>query len=240
MAITFDDGYADNHDVAMPILRRHGLCATFFIATGFLDGGRMWNDTVIECLRRSPLQVVDLADLGMPALPIGAVAERRSAIESVIQFVKFKHPRDREPLLQALHAACGRPELPHGLMLSGEQVRAMRQSGMGIGAHTVSHPILCTLPDGEAESEILRSRQTLQQLADDPIHTFAYPNGRPGRDFDERHVALARKLGFRAAVSTAAGVSRPGDDLLQLKRFTPWQPGAVRWLASLATHHASH
>ena len=55
LAITFDDGYADNHDVALPILLRHGLPATFFIATGFLDGGRMWNDTVIESIRRTPL-----------------------------------------------------------------------------------------------------------------------------------------------------------------------------------------
>ena len=51
VCITFDDGYADNHHVALPILRRHGLVATFFIATGFLDGGRMWNDTVIEAIR---------------------------------------------------------------------------------------------------------------------------------------------------------------------------------------------
>ena len=53
--ITFDDGYADNYQVALPILRRHGLTATFFVATGFLDGGRMWNDTVIESVRLTPL-----------------------------------------------------------------------------------------------------------------------------------------------------------------------------------------
>ena len=51
-AITFDDGYADNHDIALPILKKHGLPSTFFIATGFLDGGCMWNDTVIEAIRR--------------------------------------------------------------------------------------------------------------------------------------------------------------------------------------------
>ena len=54
LAITFDDGYADNATVALPILRRLGLPATFFVATGFLDGGRMWNDTVIEAVRGAP------------------------------------------------------------------------------------------------------------------------------------------------------------------------------------------
>ncbi|MFO0121490.1 MAG: polysaccharide deacetylase family protein, partial [Inhella sp.] len=42
LAITFDDGYADNASVALPLLQKHGLCATFFVSTGYLDGGRMW------------------------------------------------------------------------------------------------------------------------------------------------------------------------------------------------------
>ena len=51
LSITFDDGYRDNHDIALPILLQLGLPATFFVATGFLDGGRMFNDTVIEAVR---------------------------------------------------------------------------------------------------------------------------------------------------------------------------------------------
>src|SRR5690242_1236069 len=52
--ITFDDGYADNVEIALPILQKHGVHATFFVASGFLDGGRMWNDTVIELVRCAP------------------------------------------------------------------------------------------------------------------------------------------------------------------------------------------
>src|SRR5206468_3278604 len=63
LAITFDDGYADNLEVALPILLRHGLTATFFVSTGFLDGGRMWNDTVIEAVRRTAHQELDLRDI---------------------------------------------------------------------------------------------------------------------------------------------------------------------------------
>ena len=45
--VTFDDGYIDNVELALPILQSHGLSATFFVATGYLDGGWMWNDKVI-------------------------------------------------------------------------------------------------------------------------------------------------------------------------------------------------
>jgi len=104
---------------------------------------------------------------------------------------------------------------------------------MEIGGHTVRHPILTELPDDEAEREIAHGREALRQLTGAPVEVFAYPNGRPGRDYDARHVALVRQLGFRCAVSTAPGVVRPGDDELQWPRFTPWDNTAARWLARL-------
>ena len=64
--ITFDDGYADNAEVALPIQQKHGICATFFIASGFLDGGRISNDTVIELLRRGPGSFRDRFPFGSP------------------------------------------------------------------------------------------------------------------------------------------------------------------------------
>ena len=237
LAITFDDGYADNHDVALPILQRHGLTATFFVATGFLDGGRMWNDTVIECLRRTTADDVDLREFGLPVLPLRSAAQRRAAIDQLLPTIKYQTPAQREPLLHRLHVMCGAPPLPTDLMMRGEQVRALRLAGMGIGAHTVRHPILCSLPDAEAEREITQGREQLETLIDAPVTTFAYPNGKPGRDYDERHARMVRRLGFAAAVSTETGVSRAGDDLHQLKRYAPWDRTPLRWHARLVGHH---
>jgi len=238
LTISFDDGYADNHDVALPILHRLGLPATVFVATAFLDGGRMWNDTVIECVRRTRHASIDLAEFGLPVMPSGSAAEKRQAIDKLLPVVKYRLPEEREPLLQRLHALCGHPELPDDLMMTGEQVRALPRGGVDVGAHTVHHPILLTLPDDVALAEMQGSRQRLQELIDAPVPLFAYPNGRPGQDYDERHAGMARRLGFAAAVSTRQGVAKAGDDLFHLPRFTPWETGALRWTASLALHHA--
>lgn len=238
LTITFDDGYADNHDVALPILRGLGLPATVFVATAFLDGGRMWNDTVIECVRRTRLDRIDLAELGLPMMPCATASERRRVIDKVLPILKYHPPQEREPLLRRLESLCGSPNLPADLMMTSSQLRALPRAGVSVGAHTVHHPILSTLPDAAALAEMDNSRRRLQELQNAPVTLFAYPNGRPGQDYDQRHADMARSLGFAAAVSTRPGVAKAGDDLFNLPRFTPWEGNPLRWTASLATHHA--
>ncbi len=238
LAITFDDGYADNEELALPVLQKLGLPATFFIATGFLDGGRMWNDTVIETVRHCTRAQIDLSalGLGLDRMPLADVAQRRAAIARILPLVKYKPLAVREQVLAQLQDAAGAPTLPNNLMMRSEQVRSLHAAGMEIGGHTVHHPILTELSDIEAQQEIRRGREALQGLIDAPVLTFAYPNGIPGQDYDARHVGLVRDTGFEAAVTTAVGVSRPGDDPYQLPRFTPWDRSPSRWLLRLAAN----
>ena len=239
LVITFDDGYADNATVALPILQRHGLQATFFVATGFLDGGRMWNDTVIETLRRTRLDRVDLPAAGLSAWPLQTVAQRRAAIDRALPLIKYLSLHEREPALQDLHAALGGPALPDDLMMTSEQVLHLHRAGMEVGGHTVRHPILRAIPDEQARGEILLGRQQLQAITGDVVDSFAYPNGGPDRDYDLRHVAMVRDAGFRWAVSTAHGVVQRGDvDQYQLPRFSPWDRSAPRWALRLALQRA--
>ncbi len=239
LAITFDDGYADNHDVALPILQRHGLCATFYVSTGFLDGGRMWNDTVIETVRRCSRPALVLADVpvdglpDLPPLPLGDAVQRRAAIHALLGALKYKQPAERLCLVQAIaaHAATG---LPDNLMMRSEQVRALHEAGMLIGAHTVSHPILAVLDPMAARDEIDRSRQRLEAITGQRVAHFAYPNGVPGRDFSDQTVQIVRELGFDSAVTTGWGAARHGADLLQLPRFTPWDRSRGRFGLRLA------
>jgi peptidoglycan/xylan/chitin deacetylase (PgdA/CDA1 family) len=236
LSITFDDGYADNHDVALPILRRHGLTACFFIATGYLGGGRMFNDGVVELVRRSTLPQLPLDGLPLSipgALPLGDLPARRAAITTLIDALKYRPVAERLEFVRVLQARAGVEALPDDLMMRPDQVVALHGAGMQIGAHTVTHPILARLSAEEARAEIERSKAVLEEMLGRRVGLFAYPNGRPGTDYDADSVRLVRQAGFDAAVSTAWGSNRADTDTFQLARFTPWDRTRARFGARL-------
>ncbi len=233
LVITFDDGYADNAEIALPILQRHGLSATFFVASGFLDGGRMWNDSVIECLRACRYHSIDLEEFGLGQQALNNDTTKKTCTDALLRRIKYQSLAEREKSISQLQHRCGVAALPDDLMMRSEQVKQLHQAGMEIGGHTVNHPILLNLDPSEAEQQIAQGRDDLQSIIDGPVDVFAYPNGKPGIDFDFSHVELVKKLGFRGAVSTAPGVGQRGDDLFQLPRFTPWNQSILMWSARL-------
>lgn len=227
-AITFDDGYADNATHALPILQRHGMQATFFVATSFLDGGRMWNDSVIEAVRAFRGKALDLRDAGLGSYGLESEEQRGIAIDALLGHIKYLEPRERQDAVAHVVDVAG-ASLPDNLMMRSEQVLALRNAGMQIGAHTCSHPILEKIPDGQAQSEITNSKTSLESLLGEPVSLFAYPNGKPGVDYSARHVAMVRQAGYVAAVSTAPGAAMQTTDIHQLPRFTPWDRTRSRY-----------
>lgn len=236
LSITFDDGYADNHDIALPILARHGLSATFFVATGFLNGGRMWNDTVVESIRRTTLKFLPLESLGLTGiekLNLTSTAQRTQAIVRLLGAIKYLVPAKRDILVSTI-ARLSQAHLPDNLMMTAGQVRGLHAAGMTIGGHTVSHPILASLDETQALAEILQGQQHLEEILQTRVSLFAYPNGRPMQDYTARDAALVRRAGFDAAVSTAWGAARSDVDPFQLPRFTPWDLTRTRFGLRLA------
>jgi peptidoglycan/xylan/chitin deacetylase (PgdA/CDA1 family) len=231
--ITFDDGYADNAEIALPILLRHQVAATFFIATGFLNGGRMWNDTVIELVRRAPGQAIDARSIGLGIHSIESMAQRQSAISNLIAQLKYLPLDERLTQVNRLRDLVN-IELPGDLMMTSAQVSQLHRAGMGIGGHTVSHPILAKLPDTLARAEIAEGKLALEDIIKDQVKLFAYPNGKPGEDYRAEHVAMVKELKFEGAVSTAWGAMKKNQDLFQLPRFTPWDRSRLRFTMHMA------
>lgn len=232
VCVTFDDGYADNASVALPILRETGVPATFFIATGYLDGGRMFNDTVIETVRRLPDGPQTLGGFVDEPVKLESAADRQALIQQLVRGIKYLPPQERERRAAALAEAAG-VELPDDLMMRSRDVKALAAAGMTVGAHTVSHPILASLDAAQAREEIAESRRRLESLLGRAVTLFAYPNGRPDTDYRAEHAVQVQELGFEAAVSTAPGAATMGDDPYQLPRFTPWDRTPFRYALRL-------
>lgn len=232
LAITFDDGYVDNLTVAAPILQRLGLPATFFISTGFWNGDAMWNDRVVEAVRHTTREVIDLRERGLGRHELMTLVARRAALARLIDEIKYLETPARDRAVRFVEHAAGVAPA-RDLMLGREGLRALHRAGMTLGAHTVSHPILAREPWPAARHEIVQSRRDLESLLQTRVGLFAYPNGKCGKDYTPAHARLLAQEGFDAALTTEPGVATRDCDLMQLPRFTPWRPGVGGFMAGL-------
>lgn len=237
VCITFDDGYRSVHDAALPILREYGLPATVFIASAYVQGGKMWNDVIIETIRRLPQGLLDLRDIGLGLHPLGNLPERRQAINTLTDTAKYLAPEARQAAVQKL-AAMIVPGASTDAMLTETQIANLAQQGIEIGGHTVTHPILTILPDELARQEIVGCKQQLEHITSQPVRYFAYPNGKFGMDYDARHVQMVKDAGYLAAFSTAIGAATARHDRFEMPRSRPWRSAQLlfgmhllRWLA---------
>jgi peptidoglycan/xylan/chitin deacetylase (PgdA/CDA1 family) len=225
--ITFDDGYRDNYTNALPILKKYGVPFTVFIATDFLDGRMMWNDQVIEAVRVQN-QPLTLPELGVIDGVCASHEQKRQLLRAIIPKIKYMPSPQREELSASIAQRCGCQHM--SLMMSRDDVIALRDQGVDIGAHTRTHPILANLTQQDARREIAESREYLEALLKQRVGLFAYPNGRPGQDYLQRDRELVKELGFNAAVSTPQAVATCGDDIFALPRFTPWDQNIDKFM----------
>jgi peptidoglycan/xylan/chitin deacetylase (PgdA/CDA1 family) len=235
--ITFDDGYRSTHDLALPILSEFGLPATVFVTTGYVGSGNMWNERIFDAIRTLPYGTLDLRDAGVGIQSIRNLDDRKRALHEVTEIAKYLPPEQRLSLTQRLEAMAGGAGT-EGLMLTPDMLRAMARQNIEIGGHTVSHPILRSLEDDVARYEIEQCKRDLELLTGRPIRYFAYPNGKPGLDFDERHSDMAKEAGYEAAFTTVVGAATASDNRFMIPRSRPWDTTPMlyvlrllRWLA---------
>jgi peptidoglycan/xylan/chitin deacetylase (PgdA/CDA1 family) len=231
VCITFDDGYADNATLALPILQKFKIPATVFVASGYMNGGRMWNDTVIEAIRAFEGPLLDLSEFKMGTFHLSSESQRYETSLKLLQKVKYLSLDARAAVIEFLESVV-RP-LPHDLMLTNSQILELVGAGIEIGGHTKNHPIMATLTIDEALEELESNRADLESLISKPVEYFAYPNGKKGQDYYGEHSRLVERQGFRAAFSTDWGVSNENTNRFGLPRFTPWDRTVGRFVARL-------
>jgi peptidoglycan/xylan/chitin deacetylase (PgdA/CDA1 family) len=223
LAITFDDGYRDNLTHAAPILSRLGLPATIFLATGFIGTAEVpWVDRLAQGLKKSPLDAVRTP--WGDELDLTGVAARLHALAQTLGHFKRVSDEERHRALEALLAALGVTDQRgfKNLMLSWDDVHALRGLGFTIGAHTVNHPILSRVTPQRAWTEILGSRTMIESACGTAPRAFAYPNG-GAAEYTETVKRLVREAGFTCAVTTRFGLNTSNTDPWELRRGGPWE-----------------
>ena len=221
VCITFDDGYLDNHDTALPLLKKWAVPATFFVATGYLHGKNMWNDIVLDAFRLTSMAECDLSELGceldIEKLDLSSTQLRKQAAYAVLNVWKYKSIDERDDnakkLLNLLDVKSTKR-----LMMNEKEVRNLANEGMEIGAHTVNHPILRSITNEDSKLEIYESKQTLERIIEKRITSFAYPNGKKQQDYSAEHVDIIKQLGFDNAVTTNWGKAGNGSSQFELPR----------------------
>lgn len=232
VSITFDDGYANNLYQALPVLESLGLPATVFVATGYLDGGCMFNDAVIETIRGCERLQLDLGPLELGRHSLATAGERRAAIGFLLDQIKYRPMAERTALVNRMAELAG-VELPTDLMLTSAEVAELHRRGVEIGGHTVNHPILARLAPAEARHEIANGAARLEEITGTRPRLFAYPNGQPGKDFGPEHAGMVQDLGFSHALTTRSGLAGLDADPYQIPRVTLWSRTTPRLAANV-------
>jgi peptidoglycan/xylan/chitin deacetylase (PgdA/CDA1 family) len=227
VAITFDDGYADNALSALPIIEEVGVPATFFVTTGHVGGeGEFWWDELerLVLLPPRPLPAVFCLRLGLGAaaerLPTATPEDRAVLYQQLHARLKGVNAEERERWLHRIRrwaGADGKGRETHRPLTLEELDLLAKSPWVTIGAHTVTHPALAVLNGKQQEAEIVGSKQTLESWLGRKIQVFSYPFGGKG-DYDRRSVEICRAAGFRKAVANFSGQARRWSDPFQLPR----------------------
>mgnify|MGYP001144859053 CR=1 FL=1 len=213
--VTFDDGYRDNHDAALPILEHLEIPATFFIPTGFLERPRLpWWDHVAYVLKKTAarrLIVKRADDDGSPLLIDVDPVDRTAAIMRVIRAFLAGEVSDEAAFLERLEeqaeVAVDSPALGRDLFMTWEHLKRLVALGHSIGSHGHDHVALASLPDAPQRRELALSRTILEAAVNAPVKAVAYPYGWPGA-FSGRTLELAADAGFTLGFTGLEGINR--------------------------------
>lgn len=227
VAITLDDGYADNLTCALPVLEKFNAPFTIYVTTDVVERGRgLWWIGLERLIARK--DAIEVAPMGK-RFAIPSLSEKATALDEITDWVAVSIER-RAPLMRDVFDRYGVSviDATDDAGLSREQLRALARHPLAtIGGHTTRHRDLTGLNEQEAYREISDNKLFLENLLDIPIEHFAYPYGACGA----READLAAQAGFKTAVTTQMGCLFPehSDNLMALPRSEG--DGARMWIS---------
>ncbi len=237
VAVTFDDGYADNFEVAAPVLNRLGIPGSFYLTVESVETGRLpWfchlRHAFATTKKKSWVDPTgrswDLDDgLGRKAaLSVASEHLTRlvgSAQQEALQAIE--RDMDAEPLAPKKR-----------LMMTWEQARRLCQEGHVVGSHSLTHPNMAHIADDDLRRELAESKRRMEDELAMPVVHFSYPAAAVPGSWTEHTVAASKQAGYQTAVTITRGLVSRGDDPLSLRRVgAPDDFDEFRWQLQYAS-----
>ena len=204
VVFTFDDGYRDNLEVALPLMERYDAPMTIFVTTHMVTRELYgWWLALVPLIRDNPAVDVDVMN---KRFDTADMRSKRAAIKEIGNWVH--EDGKRAASLGSTFSAYGidvEALIDAEAMTTAELKWAGRHPLVTIGGHTTSHCFLNLQPRDVVQKEIRENKKFLEDIIDQDIAHFAYPYGAAGqREFD-----IARDIGFKTAVTTKSGTLFP-------------------------------
>ena len=218
--ITLDDGYRDNYKHVYPILKKHKLPATIFIATDAIEENvLLWWDKVAYIINKSKINYFEIKELGKYSLR--NKYEKLKALRIISLKLKNMEEIKKNYLIEELICIL-KVKIPDikknkRLFLRWNEIKEMSTDGILFGSHTASHTILTNISIAETHKEIRNSKYILEKNISKKIKYFSYPNGYYS-DFDNEIKKIIKKNGFECALTYIPGRNDINSDLFELRR----------------------
>lgn len=225
VAVTFDDGFADNYEIAKPILDHYGIPAAFYIAVSSIESPlppwyirlrhAFYTSTESSWLDQGCERKYILTDEIARNDALVRACRKCAPLAGIAQDLAVSE-LERQLLVEAF-----KPD--PGLMLTWDQIRLLRAAGHIIGSHTLTHPNMAYVDDPEIlEQEFVSSRDLLERQLGAPVIHFSYPSPMLEPHWSDRTIDACRLAGYRTATTCTSGKVVCGDNPLAIKRM--WVP----------------
>ncbi len=204
--ITFDDGYKDNYEIAMPILKRLSIPAVFFLPSSVIDERKLgWWDLIYWCLKATEKKTIEVrGKIYQISSDVTVEAEKFTAL------IKNLPYEDTAGLVKEIQHAC-EVDLPTSErqsqeLMTWDDAKQCIKAGITIGAHTHTHRVLSQLNLAEQENELKISKQVLEDRLGIAINSLAYPVG-GYEHFNTNTKSIAQEVGYKIAYSFLTGTN---------------------------------
>lgn len=224
VAVTFDDGYDDNFEIAAPILEEFGIRGTFFVTSGFVDSGQpLWHDLAANAWINLTADNRALVVQGLEVVPSQGMPYTHGSnnpLQTMPQWMEALKRSTPVRRRKAVEAACqlvgNSIDRSAYAPMSIAQLQSLHQRGHEIGAHSITHPLLPQLDADTLQGELAEAREQLQSWTNDPVTGFCYPNG----DYDNWIMQAVSQAGYDYACTTRSGLNLPNQNRLALNRLS--------------------